>query len=129
MEKMTKVVNPDVLEEGIRCAMCTNPMRSDSGCDGECQYDEELYKKICGVIRENTCNAIVIPDGMTRCDFADLLNRVLVAIRKAAPPVKERTSVIMAWWDTPLKVEDTMEEPARSQYERQGLTEVWRKVD
>ena len=129
MEKMTKVVNPDGLEEGIRCAMCTNPMRSDKGCDGGCQYDEALYHRICEVVRKNTCNAIVIPDGMTRYDFADLLNRVLVAIRKAAPPVKERTSVIMAWWDTPLKVEDTMEEPARSQYERQGLTEVWRKVD
>ena len=126
---MTKVVNPEGLEEGIRCAMCTNPMRSDRGCDGGCQYDEALYNRICEVVRKNTCNAIVIPDGMTRADFADVLNRVLVAIRKAAPPVKEKPSVKMEWWETPLKVEDTMEEHGRNPFECQCLNRVWRKVD
>jgi hypothetical protein len=130
VEKVTKVVNPEGLEEGICCAMCTNPMRSDRGCNGECQYDEALYNRICEVVRKNTCNAIVIPDGMTRADFADVLNRVLVAIRKAAPPATEKPSTIMEWWETPLKIEDTVNnEPVRSQYERQCLTGVWRKVD
>lgn len=30
----------------IRCAMCTNIMRSDRGCDGGCQIDERLFNKI-----------------------------------------------------------------------------------
>ena len=34
------------IEEIIRCAMCTNIMRSDRGCDGGCQVDENLYKRI-----------------------------------------------------------------------------------
>ena len=129
MEKMTKVVNPDGLEEGIRCAMCTNPMRSDKGCDVGCQYDEALYNRICKVIRKNACNAIVIPDGITRADFADVLNRVLVAIRKAAQSAKECTSTIMAWWELPLKIEDTMEEPVGNPFECQCVNRVWRKVE
>ena len=38
------------LPEGIRCAMCTNPMRSESGCDGGCQFDEAMYKRVMSVI-------------------------------------------------------------------------------
>ena len=34
------------IEEIIRCAMCTNIMRSDRGCDGGCQVDERLFNKI-----------------------------------------------------------------------------------
>ena len=34
------------LDEEIRCEMCKNPIRTDRGCDGNCKYDEELYKKI-----------------------------------------------------------------------------------
>lgn len=30
----------------VRCAMCTNVMKSDRGCDGGCQVDEYLYEKI-----------------------------------------------------------------------------------
>lgn len=36
----------------IRCAMCTNHMKSDRGCDGNCQVDENLYKKIMKAILE-----------------------------------------------------------------------------
>lgn len=42
------------LEEGIRCAMCTNPMKNDRGCDGGCRYDEDMYKRILDVIKSNT---------------------------------------------------------------------------
>ena len=37
-------VNP--LAEAIRCAMCTNPIKSDRGCDGGCKVDEQMYKKV-----------------------------------------------------------------------------------
>ena len=40
------------IEEMIRCAMCTNFMRSDRGCDGNCQVDENLYKRIMKAILE-----------------------------------------------------------------------------
>lgn len=30
----------------IRCAMCTNIMRSDRGCDGGCQVDEIMFDRI-----------------------------------------------------------------------------------
>lgn len=30
----------------IRCAMCTNIMRSDRGCDGGCRYDEMIFDRI-----------------------------------------------------------------------------------
>lgn len=38
------------LEEGIRCAMCTNPMHNDRGCDGGCRYDKSIYKEVLDVI-------------------------------------------------------------------------------
>ena len=37
----------------IRCAMCTNIMRSDRGCDGGCQVDETLFNKIMDEILKN----------------------------------------------------------------------------
>lgn len=42
------------LEEGIRCAMCTNPMHNDRGCDGGCRYDEDMYKNVLDVIYRHT---------------------------------------------------------------------------
>jgi len=39
------------LDEGIRCAMCTNSMKSDRGCDGGCMIDEDMYKKVMNIIR------------------------------------------------------------------------------
>lgn len=30
----------------IRCAMCTNIMRGDRGCDGGCRVDEVMFNKI-----------------------------------------------------------------------------------
>ena len=34
------------LEEAIRCAMCTNPIKSYRGCDGGCKVDEQMYKNV-----------------------------------------------------------------------------------
>ena len=45
------------LAEGIRCAMCTNSIKSDRGCDGDCIVDEDMYKKVADTIR----NHIVLP--------------------------------------------------------------------
>lgn len=41
------------LAEGIRCAMCTNSIKSDRGCDGGCIVDEDMYKKVVDTIRNH----------------------------------------------------------------------------
>lgn len=40
-------------DEGIRCALCTNTMKSDRGCDGSCVVDDSMYEKVMEVIRHN----------------------------------------------------------------------------
>lgn len=44
------------LESEIRCAMCTNPNANDRGCDGNCIYDERLYKEIIEIIEKRMEN-------------------------------------------------------------------------
>ncbi len=39
------------LDEGIRCAMCTNSLKSDRGCDGGCVVNEDMYKEVMNTIR------------------------------------------------------------------------------
>lgn len=34
------------LYETVKCAICENPIKSERGCDGSCQYDKELHEKI-----------------------------------------------------------------------------------
>ena len=41
------------LDEGIRCAMCTNSMKSDRGCDGGCVVNEAMYKEVINTIRNH----------------------------------------------------------------------------
>ena len=41
-----QAIYTEALEEGIRCAMCTNTMKSERGCDGGCVVDEKMYKKV-----------------------------------------------------------------------------------
>ena len=48
-------IHTNGLEEGIRCAVCTNQIKSDTGCDGGCCVDENLVKRICDVIHEFEC--------------------------------------------------------------------------
>ncbi len=41
------------LDEGIRCAMCTNSMANDRGCDGGCVVNDSMYKNVMKVIEDN----------------------------------------------------------------------------
>lgn len=50
----TIIIHTNGLEEGIRCAMCTNPIANERGCDGGCRLNEDMYKKVLDVIRANT---------------------------------------------------------------------------
>ena len=40
------------MDEGIRCAMCTNTMKSDRGCDGGCVVNDAMYKRVMEVINK-----------------------------------------------------------------------------
>ena len=44
------VLNTLGLEEELRCTMCTNRNKSESGCDGSCQVNEHLFKAIIDMI-------------------------------------------------------------------------------
>lgn len=41
-----QAIHTEALEEGIRCAMCTNTIKSDTGCDGGCIVDAKMYNKV-----------------------------------------------------------------------------------
>jgi len=45
-DKDMRLIYANPLAEAIRCAMCTNPIKSDRGCDGGCKVDEQMYKKV-----------------------------------------------------------------------------------
>ena len=47
-------LNAQGLDEGIRCAMCTNSMANDRGCDGGCVVDTAIYERVLKVIKECT---------------------------------------------------------------------------
>lgn len=47
------LIHTQGLNEGIRCAMCTNGMKSDRGCDGSCVVNNAMYKKVIDVIESN----------------------------------------------------------------------------
>lgn len=47
----------DGVSEAVRCAMCSNPNKSDRGCDGACLYDEKLYERIMKAIAESVADA------------------------------------------------------------------------
>lgn len=54
------------LDEGIRCAMCTNSMKSDSGCDGGCRVDEDMYKKVMDTIKNQMFSRPTSEDCVSR---------------------------------------------------------------
>lgn len=41
-----QAIYTEALEEGIRYAMCTNTIKSDTGCDGGCIVDTKMYNKV-----------------------------------------------------------------------------------
>lgn len=61
----------DGVSEAVRCAMCSNPNKSDRGCDGACSYDEKLYERIMKAITESIVKTepqYDIDKGTIKCD-------------------------------------------------------------
>ncbi len=59
----------DGLEEGIRCAMCTNPMANDRGCDGGCVVNESMYQNVLNVIKKQILEQQPCEDAISRKDM------------------------------------------------------------
>lgn len=62
----TRIIHTDGLEEGIRCAMCTNPMANNRGCDGGCDINESMYKRVLDVIKKNILEQEQCEDAVSR---------------------------------------------------------------
>lgn len=65
------------LDEGIRCAMCTNSMKSDSGCDGGCVVNKYVYREVMNTIE----NHIVPPVTPTQEPILDKIKDYINHIR------------------------------------------------
>lgn len=63
------------LDEGIRCAMCTNSMKSDTGCDGGCVVDEGMYKKVMDTINNQMFSQPTSDDCVSRKAVAEIINK------------------------------------------------------
>lgn len=53
-----KLIRTNGLDEGIRCALCTNPRHTERGCDGGCQVNEHLYDEVM-----NTIHLFIVGEG------------------------------------------------------------------
>ena len=49
-----RIINDNCIDNAVECFICTNPMRSDTGCNGECQVDKNLAENIYGIIDSMT---------------------------------------------------------------------------
>lgn len=72
----TKIIHTDGLEEGIRCAMCTNPMANNRGCDGGCDVNESMYKRVLDVIKKNILEQYSCENVISRQAVLDEINRI-----------------------------------------------------
>ena len=59
------------LAEGIRCAMCTNSLKSDRGCDGGCVVNEDMYREVMNTIK----NHIIPPTNPKMEQVEDCISR------------------------------------------------------
>lgn len=68
-----RTIHTDGLEEGIRCAMCTNPMANDRGCDGGCIVNESMYQNVLNVIKKQILEQEPCEDCVSRQAILDII--------------------------------------------------------
>ena len=67
------------LDEGIRCAMCTNSIKSDRGCDGGCVVNNAMYKEVMDVIENHIVDTDKMVEPTTKNDLGvDCISREAV---------------------------------------------------
>ena len=73
------LIHTEGLDEGIRCAMCTNSMQSDRGCDGSCVVNNAMYKEVMDVIENHIVDTDKIIEPTTKNDLGvDCISRQAV---------------------------------------------------
>lgn len=91
----TRIIHTDGLEEGIRCAMCTNPMANNRGCDGGCDINESMYKRVLDVIKKNILEQEPKTDTWSIKDVADTLAKHgLIAEQEPCEDAVSRKAVL-----------------------------------
>lgn len=68
------LINTYGLDEEIRCTMCTNHMKGDSGCDGSCVVNEDMYKAVMDAIEKRIQPTTKNDLGVDREDAVERLN-------------------------------------------------------
>jgi hypothetical protein len=63
------------LAEGIRCAMCTNSMKNDRGCDGGCMVNEDMYEKVMETINNQMFSQPTSDDCVSRKAVIDIIHK------------------------------------------------------
>ena len=71
-----KLIHTGGLDEGIRCAMCTNSMKSDRGCDGGCVVNESMYKKVLEVVEKHMKEQESCEDAISRQAVLELAETI-----------------------------------------------------
>lgn len=71
-----KAIHTQGLDEGIRCAMCTNSMRSDMNCDGGCIVNENMYKAVMNTINNHIFEQSISDDCVSRQEIQQKINRL-----------------------------------------------------
>ena len=80
-------IHTEGLDEGIRCAMCTNSMANDRGCDGACVVNTGMYKKVMDIIEEHIADTDKITGSTTKNDLGvDCISREFQEIVVEYPP-------------------------------------------
>ena len=89
------LIHTEGLDEGIRCAMCTNSMKSDRGCDGGCVVNNAMYKEVMDVIE----NHIVDTDKMVEPTTKNNLGVDCISREQAKEAIRDKFK------DLPSRVE------------------------
>lgn len=70
------LIHTEGLDEGIRCAMCTNSIKSDRGCDGGCVVNNAMYKEVMDVIENHIVDTDKMVEPTTKNDLSSGLENV-----------------------------------------------------
>ena len=97
-----RLIHTQGLDEEIRCAMCTNTMKSDRGCDGGCVVDQKMYEKILKVIESNLLISRDVTNGdVIKAVFPDSVidEDDFIALTN----LDDVTSFRGDWWNAPYR--------------------------
>lgn len=88
---MKKEINMENLDMAIRCAMCTNAMKNDNGCDGSCVVDMDMYKRVIAAVEESIVTNHGSIENEEKLRFGDCVHsRYGIPLQKHVPPMPKK---------------------------------------